>query len=38
MEIEDIAPLKKLRIGHDGKGTRPEWYLDEVNWINFAHC
>ena len=30
MELEDVAPLKKLRIGHDGKGDRPEWFLEKV--------
>ncbi len=34
MEIEDIAPLTKLRIGHNGKGSRPEWYLDKVELRN----
>lgn len=30
IEIEDIAPLKKIRIGHDGKGSRPDWFLEKV--------
>jgi len=30
MELEDIAPLKKLRVGHDGKGNRADWYLEKV--------
>ncbi|CAH1787210.1 unnamed protein product [Owenia fusiformis] len=34
LELDDIAPLKKLRVGHDGKGTRPDWYLDKVELRN----
>ncbi|XP_073445861.1 lipoxygenase homology domain-containing protein 1 isoform X1 [Dendrobates tinctorius] len=30
MEIADIAPLKKMRIRIDGKGSRPEWYLEQI--------
>ena len=25
-----MAPLRKLRVGHDGKGSRPDWYLEKV--------
>ena len=48
LEIEDIAPLKKLRVGHNGKGRRSDWHLEKVNsdclsaWQNLAyeslHC
>jgi hypothetical protein len=34
LEIEDIAPLKKLRVGHNGKGARPNWYLEKVELRN----
>ncbi|XP_071795423.1 lipoxygenase homology domain-containing protein 1-like [Asterias amurensis] len=34
MELDDIAPLKKIRIGHSGKGSRPDWYLDKVHMRN----
>ena len=30
IEIEDIGPLKKMRIGHDGKGSRVEWFIEKV--------
>ncbi|KAG8456825.1 hypothetical protein GDO86_002563 [Hymenochirus boettgeri] len=30
MEIADVAPLKKMRIRIDGKGSRPEWFLDQI--------
>ncbi|XP_077979346.1 lipoxygenase homology domain-containing protein 1-like [Glandiceps talaboti] len=30
MEIDDIAPLKKVRMSIDGKGNRPEWYLEKI--------
>ena len=31
MELEDIGSIKKMRIGHDGKGTRKTWFLEKVN-------
>ena len=35
MELDDIAPLKKLRLGIiEGKYTRPEWYVDKVEMRN----
>ncbi|TKS84776.1 Lipoxygenase -like proteiny domain-containing protein 1 [Collichthys lucidus] len=30
MEIDDIAPLRKMRIRIDGSGSRPDWFLDQV--------
>ncbi|XP_078530890.1 lipoxygenase homology domain-containing protein 1 isoform X2 [Lissotriton helveticus] len=30
MEVADIAPLKKMRIRIDGKGSRPEWFLEKI--------
>ncbi|XP_023816876.1 lipoxygenase homology domain-containing protein 1 [Oryzias latipes] len=30
MEIDDIAPLRKMRIRIDGSGSRPDWFLDKV--------
>ncbi|KAM3939741.1 lipoxygenase homology domain-containing protein 1 [Leptodactylus fuscus] len=30
MEIADIAPFKKMRVRIDGKGCRPEWYLEQI--------
>ncbi|XP_071954737.1 lipoxygenase homology domain-containing protein 1-like [Antedon mediterranea] len=34
MELDDIASLKKLRIGHNGKGSRADWYLEKVTMRN----
>lgn len=31
LEIDDIAPLKKLRVRIDGTGSRPDWFLDKVS-------
>uniref|UniRef100_A0A3P9KDP6 Lipoxygenase homology domains 1a n=1 Tax=Oryzias latipes TaxID=8090 RepID=A0A3P9KDP6_ORYLA len=31
MEIDDIAPLRKMRMRIDGSGSRPDWFLDKVN-------
>lgn len=31
MEIDDIAPLKKMRLRIDGSGSRPDWFLDQVS-------
>ncbi len=30
LEIEDIAPLRKMRMRIDGSGSRPDWFLDKV--------
>jgi hypothetical protein len=30
IEAPDVGPLRRLRIGHDGKGERAEWHLDRV--------
>ena len=30
IEMEDIAPLKMMRIEVTGKGSRPTWYLEQV--------
>ncbi|XP_070566658.1 lipoxygenase homology domain-containing protein 1-like isoform X2 [Ptychodera flava] len=30
MELDDIGELKKVRITTDGKGSRPEWYLEKI--------
>ena len=30
LELEDVAPVKKMRIETDGKGSRPDWYLEKV--------
>uniref|UniRef100_A0A3Q1F1I1 Lipoxygenase homology PLAT domains 1b n=1 Tax=Acanthochromis polyacanthus TaxID=80966 RepID=A0A3Q1F1I1_9TELE len=30
LEIDDIAPLKKIRVRIDGSGSRPDWFLDRM--------
>ncbi|XP_039606557.1 lipoxygenase homology domain-containing protein 1-like [Polypterus senegalus] len=30
MEIDDIAPLKKMRLRTEGKGSRPDWFLEKI--------
>ena len=30
LELEDVAPVKKMRIETDGKGSRPDWYCEKV--------
>ena len=37
MEIDDVAPLKKLRIALETKGkTRKSWYLEKVSYQSEA--
>uniref|UniRef100_A0A8D0GZA6 Lipoxygenase homology PLAT domains 1 n=1 Tax=Sphenodon punctatus TaxID=8508 RepID=A0A8D0GZA6_SPHPU len=37
MEIPDIAPLRKMRIRIDGKGTRPDWFLEKIVMKNLSN-
>uniref|UniRef100_A0A663N8Y0 Lipoxygenase homology domains 1 n=1 Tax=Athene cunicularia TaxID=194338 RepID=A0A663N8Y0_ATHCN len=37
MEIADIAPLRKMRIRSDGKGTRPHWFLERIILKNLTN-
>ncbi|KAI5096357.1 lipoxygenase-like domain-containing protein 1, partial [Silurus meridionalis] len=30
LEIEDIAPLRKMRVRIDGSGSRHDWFLDKI--------
>ncbi|XP_056301849.1 lipoxygenase homology domain-containing protein 1-like [Danio aesculapii] len=30
LEIEDIAPLRKMRVRIDASGSRPDWFLDKI--------
>ncbi|KAM8885089.1 lipoxygenase homology domain-containing protein 1, partial [Spinachia spinachia] len=30
LEVDDIAPLKKIRVRIDGSGSRPDWFLDRM--------
>ncbi|XP_061603543.1 lipoxygenase homology domain-containing protein 1 [Phyllopteryx taeniolatus] len=36
MEIDDIAPLRKMRLRIDGSGSRPDWFLDTVIMRNLT--
>uniref|UniRef100_A0A667Z1M9 Lipoxygenase homology PLAT domains 1 n=1 Tax=Myripristis murdjan TaxID=586833 RepID=A0A667Z1M9_9TELE len=36
LEIDDIAPLKKMRLRIDGSGSRPDWFLDKVIMRNLT--
>ncbi|XP_068609216.1 lipoxygenase homology domain-containing protein 1 [Brachionichthys hirsutus] len=36
MEIDDIAPLRKMRLRIDGSGSRPDWFLDQVVMRNLT--
>lgn len=38
MEIADIAPLRKMRIRTDGKGTRPHWFMERVKLLASRVC
>ncbi|XP_077976546.1 lipoxygenase homology domain-containing protein 1-like isoform X1 [Styela clava] len=33
-EIDDIAPLKMVKLTHNGKGQRPDWYCEKVHLRN----
>ena len=34
IELEDIGSLKKVRVSHDAKGVRKEWFLDKIEMTN----
>nr|CAB3263471.1 lipoxygenase homology domain-containing protein 1-like [Phallusia mammillata] len=34
IELDDIAPLKMVRVSHEGKGQRPDWYCDKIELRN----
>uniref|UniRef100_A0A8D0DE08 Lipoxygenase homology PLAT domains 1 n=1 Tax=Sander lucioperca TaxID=283035 RepID=A0A8D0DE08_SANLU len=36
LEIDDIAPLKKIRVWIDGSGSRPDWFLDRILMQNLS--
>lgn len=33
LELEDVGVLKKMRIGHDGSGSRSEWFVEQVRLL-----
>ena len=37
LEIEDVGKLVKMRVGHDGKGSRNQWFIEKVriNYLGF---
>ena len=36
LDLEDVGKLTKVRIGLDGSGTRPSWFLDKVRKLSGA--
>ncbi|XP_063398724.1 lipoxygenase homology domain-containing protein 1-like isoform X1 [Mytilus trossulus] len=34
LDIEDVGPLKKLRVETSGKGSRASWYLEKIALFN----
>ncbi|KAK2837787.1 hypothetical protein Q5P01_014999 [Channa striata] len=36
LEVDEIAPLKKIRIRIDGSGSRPDWFLDRILMRNLS--
>ena len=38
IEIDDIAPLKMIRLSHDGKGQRPHWFCEKVSDLETNFC
>ncbi|KAM6965464.1 lipoxygenase homology domain-containing protein 1 [Aplochiton taeniatus] len=36
LEIDDISPLKKIRVRIDGTGSRPDWFLDKIEMRNLT--
>ena len=34
MDLDDVGKLLKVRIAVDGKGTRPDWFLEKVRHIS----
>ena len=30
LDLEDVGKLLKIRVGLDGSGSRPNWFLDKV--------
>ncbi|XP_061116516.1 lipoxygenase homology domain-containing protein 1 [Conger conger] len=36
LEMDDIAPLKKMRVRIDGSGSRPDWFLDKMIMRNMT--
>ncbi|XP_062291185.1 lipoxygenase homology domain-containing protein 1 [Scomber scombrus] len=36
MEIDDIAPLRKMRLRIDGSGSRPDWFFNQVIMRNLT--
>ncbi|KAM9810394.1 lipoxygenase homology domain-containing protein 1-like [Neosynchiropus ocellatus] len=36
LEIDDISPLKKIRVRIDGTGSRPDWFLDRILMRNLT--
>ncbi|PAA87710.1 hypothetical protein BOX15_Mlig005461g1 [Macrostomum lignano] len=37
VNLEDVEPIYKLRLSHDGKGSRREWIVDRVTMTNLEN-
>ncbi|XP_063279308.1 lipoxygenase homology domain-containing protein 1 isoform X3 [Prinia subflava] len=37
LEIADVAPLRKMRVRTDGKGTRPDWFMERITLRNLTN-
>jgi hypothetical protein len=36
VELEDIGSLKKVRVSHNNKGSRKDWFLDRIEMTNLV--
>uniref|UniRef100_A0A8C8HBG1 PLAT domain-containing protein n=1 Tax=Oncorhynchus tshawytscha TaxID=74940 RepID=A0A8C8HBG1_ONCTS len=36
LEVDDIAPLRKMRVRVDGSGSRPDWFLAKIIMRNLT--
>nr|XP_023838831.1 lipoxygenase homology domain-containing protein 1-like [Salvelinus alpinus] len=36
LEVDDIAPLRKMRVRIDGSGSRPDWFLAKIIMRNLT--
>ena len=38
MDLDDVGKLLKVRIAVDGKGARPDWFLEKVSQDRIPIC
>uniref|UniRef100_A0AAY5K4A4 PLAT domain-containing protein n=1 Tax=Esox lucius TaxID=8010 RepID=A0AAY5K4A4_ESOLU len=36
LEVDDVAPLRKMRVRIDGSGSRPDWFLNKIIMRNLT--